>query len=523
MIRLALPGLMAIIMGALTLAAQAHEISFNRSTVRTDDFVTLTIALEGSFTGIDHVKLPLENLTLVAGPSSATEFRWINGETSRRRVLTYRLRPITAGPAAVGPVIVSAPNGDQLTLKRVSVEAVDPVRPESPLPGDLSLGRLPAIIAEVSKRETWVGEQIEVRWSLYGENIRGVQILELPSLDGFWVEQLDVDETTREVVTIGDELIQRQTLRHALLYPLQPGRYDIAPLIASVRVYRRDPFGDAGGWNPFSGSVSEVTRRSDPVTVDVSSPPDPTLPVGSFDLSCSGPNVPRYGPIAIDLNLSGAGNLRSVSPPRFSGELQAGVELEPLATTMKSRDGSIMMQRGWRYLFFPESDGTLAIPPLIFRFFDPATERAQTARCGGWTVPVSIANAGVEKTGRERPRAVDSKPVSLLEEYWVPVTATVATLLLLTPLLLRLRQRDRQSDRLPALADRPAELRRELETWLVRHGYHASRLKTQKSELAEAWRSVISLIDLVEREPWELERSRAELRRRVRDLIDEVR
>ncbi|MDX1585050.1 MAG: BatD family protein, partial [Thermoanaerobaculia bacterium] len=235
-------GLLALILIAVTGDLRAHEISFDRSTIRTDDFVSLTITLEGSFIDVDHVKLPLDNLVLVAGPSTSTEFRWVNGETSRRRVLTYRLRPEEAGIGAVGPVELTAPNGDQLRLKRVTVRVVDPARTDVSDERAISLGRLPLIVAEVSKRKAWVGEQIEVRWLLYGENLRGVQVLELPPLDGFWVEQLDFEETTREVIRVGGELIQRQTLRHSLLYPIRSGTYEIEPLRAAVRVYRRNRF-----------------------------------------------------------------------------------------------------------------------------------------------------------------------------------------------------------------------------------------------------------------------------------------
>lgn len=514
--------LIVVLLASVCLVADAHEISFNRSTIRTDDHATLTIVLEEAFVGTEHVRLPLENLVLIAGPSTSTEFRWINGKTSRRKVLTYRLRPEAAGTAAAGPVVVTAPNGDQLTLRRVTIDVVDPVRNDTSRHSDLSLSRLPAIIVEVSSHEAFVGEQIEVRWSLYGENIRGVQLLELPSLDGFWVEQLETDETSREVIRIGKELIQRQTLRHSLLYPISEGTFEIEPLAASVRVYRRDPLGDVGGWNPFGGAVSELTRRSRSVQVEVSAPPDPALPVGSFELSCSEPHVPAQGPVAIDLRISGTGNLRAVSPPGFSKSPGAGVELETLPTTMHEQRGNIVMQRGWRYLLFPERGGSLEIPPLRFRFFDPAVEKARTASCGGWNIDVAAAAPVVQDEGAAPTGTRDRQSPSVVAEYWVPAVITVAALLLLVPLLLRLRQRDDGRERLLELTDQPAELRKELERWIVKRGYHPTRIRMQAGDLGDAWRSVSSLIDLVEREPWELERSREELERRVIDLVEEV-
>ncbi len=488
--------------------------------MRSDDYVMLTIVLEGAFVGTEHVRLPLENLTLIAGPSTSTEFRWINGKTSRRRVLTYRLRPNGAGSAAAGPVVVTAPNGDKLTLKRVSIDVVDAVQGNAALETGLSLGRLPAVMVEVSNRDALVGEQIEVKWSLYGDNIRGVQLLELPSLDGFWVEQLDTDETTREVLRVGDELVQRQTLRHVLLYPLRPGPAEIAPLVASVRVYQPDRIEGIRGWNPFGGSVTELVRQSRPVTIEVSAPPDASLPVGTFELSCTEPRVPAQGPVAVELTLRGAGNLRAVAAPELAGTLDAGVEIESLPTTIHDGAGSIVMQRRWRYLMFPRSQGPLRIPPLRFRFFDPSTRETRTASCGGWTAEVSAAEPVVAMEDAPVPEdPADDEGRSF--DYWVPAVVTVVALLMLVPFLLRVVRRDGGRKQMLKLVDRPAELRKAVERWLVKRGQNPTRLKNQPGERGDAWRSLSSLLDLVEREPWELERSKPELRRRLEELLDE--
>lgn len=505
-------------------ALDAHEIAFDRSTVRADDYVTLSITLEGEFTGVDRVQLPLENLTLVAGPSSSTEFRWLNGRTSKRRVLSYQLRPGGPGAGAVGPVVVTAPNGDQLTLKRVTLDILDPIRSQSPLgEEDLTLGRLPAVVVEVSTRESWVGEQIEIRWSLYGENIRGVQPTELPSLDGFWVEPLEVDETTREVLRIGGELVQRQTLRHALIYPLRPGTFEIEPMAATVRIYRRDPFGERGSWDLFGGNVVELTRRSQAVTIEVAAPPDPLLPVGDLSLSCSEPRVPAQGPVAIDIQLTGAANLRAIEPPRFSAGLGAKVELESLPITVRDKDGQIVMQRGWRYLLFPREQGTLGIPPIELQFFDPVSETVRFGRCGGWTVPVrrveAIGPPSEEKRGEER-----SMPsaVSWWSDHWIPATLSIAALLSLIPLLSRRARGSRETARILMHLDAPRKLRSELESWLVQRGHHPSKLQPRRDGVGDAWRAVSSLLDLVEREPWQLERARPELKRRILDLVEEI-
>jgi hypothetical protein len=514
--------LLVVVLGLLTVgSAAAHEITFNRTSIRTDEYVRLTIALEGEFARTQHIELPLENLTLVAGPSTSTEFRWSSGETTRRKIFSYQLRPNGAGRAAAGPVVVTVRNGDQLTLRRVAIDVLPVETGITGIEGELHSGRMPVIVAEISDTEVYTGQQIEVQWILYGDNIRGVQVLELPSLDGFWVEQLDPGDRS-DLVRVGERLVQRQVLRHVLLYPLEPGGREIESLAASVRLYRRDPFGDVGGWNPFGGSVSEVTRRSNPLTVQVQPSPAGSLPIGTYRLECGEPRVPPSGPLTVDATLRGEGNLRSVGDPAFISDPPGSVRIENLGTRMRRESGRVVMERSWRYLLFPEQNGSIRIPPISFRYFDPESGRQRSSRCGGWTVTASRVESP-PMPGRESRQESQESPAARFDRgHLLPALAVTAAIVLLVPLLLRRVRSDPEAAKLVALADSPAELRSAVEAWLVGKGHPPRRLRTTPGAIGEAWRSLSSLIDLVEREPWELEGAKDELRRRTRELVDEV-
>jgi hypothetical protein len=514
--------LLVVLAGLLPVgAANAHEITFNRTTIRADEYVRLTIALEGEFARTQHIELPLENLTLVAGPSTSTEFRWSSGETTRRKIFSYQLRPNGVGRAAAGPVVVTARNGDQLTLRRVAIDVLPFETGITGLEGELVSGRMPVIVAEISDMNVYVEQQIEVKWILYGDNIRGVQVLELPALDGFWVEQLDPGDRS-DLVRVGERLVQRQVLRHVLLYPLEAGEREIEPLAASIRLYRREPFGDVGGWNPFGGSLSDVTRRSNPLTVRVKPSPAGSLPIGTFRLECGEPRVPPAGPLTIDATLRGEGNLRSAPDPAFTGDPPGSVRIENLATRMRRESGRVVMERSWRYLLFPEENGSLRIPPISFRYFDPESGRQRSSRCGGWTVTASRVESPTLPS-RESQQGGEETPAARFDRgHLLPALAVTAALALLVPLLLRRVRRDPEAAKLVALADSPSELRSAVEAWLVGKGHPPRRLRTAPGAIGEAWRSLSSLIDLVEREPWELEGAKDELRRRTRELVDEV-
>src|SRR6266568_4852292 len=48
-----------------------------------------TLTLTDSFAQLDNVRLPLQNLVIDGGPSTSSEFQWINGQSFRRKILRW--------------------------------------------------------------------------------------------------------------------------------------------------------------------------------------------------------------------------------------------------------------------------------------------------------------------------------------------------------------------------------------------------------------------------------------------------
>ena len=103
---------------------------------------------------------------------------------------------------------------------------------------------------------------------------------------------------------------------------------------------------------------------------------------------------PTDDPVTLTATLHGRANLRTAAAPRSSGAIAGELEVQPLAVTVdRTRDG-VTMSRKWSYVIFPASTGTMTIPPLTARVFDPTAGRREV-RCASSTLEVQAAEADV--------------------------------------------------------------------------------------------------------------------------------
>src|SRR5205807_3552548 len=84
----------AFLLFLFALPAIASDLQVDKRTLSTDDALTITLTLTDAFASAENVQLPLQNLRIDASPSVSSEFSWINGQSSRRKVLRYIAYPI---------------------------------------------------------------------------------------------------------------------------------------------------------------------------------------------------------------------------------------------------------------------------------------------------------------------------------------------------------------------------------------------------------------------------------------------
>ena len=498
-------------------AALANDLSIDRRSVRAGEYVTITVSLEDDFASIVDVRVPAKNLTVDARPSVQSEFTWINGESVRRKIFRFRARAGTAGTATVGPLSVTAPNGLRAMLRPVSLQVLpdraagsnDPVRLLREL---LASGRDPLfIVAEIDKQSAYVGEQVVVTWWLYNAaRVQQWQIGAIPKLDGFWVEELDVRSARSTQSFVGDYAMEKLPIRRVALFPLRSGITEIGSMEVQANVLRST---DSGLWEFFrEGRVVETSFASAPLTVDIRAIPAgaSVAAVGDLSLRCSLPVQENGGPVALDATLSGRGNVRSAAAPRFTTPPAGDVQVIDSGVSVDKGKELPAMTRRWKYVIFPATAGTMTVPSLELPIFAPASQARTTLRCEQTTLAVTAA-APPEVTVAETARV----PV------W-PYAAGVGVIALaasLTVLPLRRRLALRREVHTLMGERTPAEIRDAVHDRLERNGLDPVVLLRERTDRGEAYRSLRSLLDALERDRIDVGDPRKEVRRRLRDLL----
>lgn len=514
--RLAVGGSVFCFLARLTFA---NELIVDHHRMQANDLLTITLSLEGMFAAVDEVTIPLSNLAIVGEPSVSSEFAWFNGDATRRKVFRYRARPLAPGAARVGPLVLTTSDGQRDTLPAIAIEVL-PDRASGSNDAEVVLremladGRAPLfVITEMNKQSAYVGEPVTVTWWLYNAAVvQQWQIATVPKLAEFWTEELGRNETP-ERVYVGDLMVQRLPIRRVVLFPLQSGALQIGGLTVQASILRRTR---TGPFAMFEGDMSEATFTSAPVHLDVKPiPPAPAASgnvpavdaIGDLALECAPPVQKNGGPVVLRVTLSGLGNLRAATAPRFDTPVAGAVQIEGGEVTVAREEGAFAMSRQWRYLILPTQSGMLEVPPLSMRIFDPAGNQRRDLRCG--TAFVNAVAAQTPETPLP-PVTASARPLP-----WPWIIGALALLLAAFIALPRLR-RDltlRREVREITRDASPAEIRARVE----------ARVPVdlrESSERGDAWRALRSLLDAAERDRDIAINSEQEIARRVRDVLE---
>jgi hypothetical protein len=511
-VRHAVLGFFAVMLMALP--AAANEMLVDHRQLQLNDLLTITITLEGDYAEADSLYVPLQNLALVGDASVSTEFAWINGDVRRRKTFRYRARPLAAGSARVGPLVLDAGDGQRDTRPAIEIQ-VQPDRvsgsndAEAVLRELLASGRDPLfVIAESDKQQAFVGEPVTVTWWLYNAAVvQQWQIASVPKMPEFWTEEQTRSETP-ERVFLGDAMVQRVPIRRTVLFPLQSGRTRIGGVTVEASVLRRSR---RGPFAMYEGELVETTFTSAPLTLDVKPiPPGPPVDaIGDFTLKCEPPVQKNGGPIVVSATLSGLGNARAANPPRFTATVAGTVTTEGGEVTVAREEGSFGMARVWRYVIFPTEAGPFEVPPLAMRVFLPSTGQRKELRCAGGFLTATAARAPLAG-GPVAPAAPLATPVR-----WPLIAGALLGLLAALLAIPRIRRELVLRRDVEAIVGDgvPAEIRARVE----------ARMRVdlrEPGERGDAWRALRSLLDAIEHDRDLGEGGEGEVRRRVRALLE---
>ena len=348
------------------------------------------------------------NLSLVGvAPQVSESIVNINGRVTRNRSVvfqyTYTLLSSETGKFKVGP----------FKLTQGSLEAA--TRQASFDFQEIPVAENMQVAFDVPDRPFFVGERIPmaIRWSYEGDLQRLDDLtIRAPALDQFQAEAKPVGNqrtsvvvvTAREQLKFPASVTRRRTAdgeyveleAQAEMLADQIGQFEFEPISASVREvtrWSRDPFGDL-----FEGfGMMGPRRASDARTVHaVGKPLSLTIkpvPAEGRPASFAGAVGEKYGivveanrsvvrvgdPIGLTVTLLGDGALKTAQLPNLSAD--GGMSPDQFRLPAESPSGVFRNGRKQFELTVRVMDESVKeIPQLTYSWFDPATERYETAR-----------------------------------------------------------------------------------------------------------------------------------------------
>jgi len=396
-------------------ASVTAEVSPNP--VGVDEQVSLTITVVGG--GAERPQIPkINGLKLVGGPSVSNQFQWINGQSSSSQSFTYVLLPEAEGTVKVPPIAVRA-GGKTCHTTEISLKVTkegtghgQALRRRSPFSvfDDMGLDedsplrdRTPRraevlTIAEVDKRAAFVGEQVTLTYKILTQlPITQVEVKEIPSLNGFWVEEIDVPKnpTAANRVVNGKQYAE-YVIKKQALFPTKEGALQI-PSATFGLVVRTS----SGGF--FSlGTQESVFRKTEAMTLKVAPLPEAGKPamfsgaVGNFKLESSIDKSTAETGDALNLKitLSGNGNLKTITEfplPELPGfKIYSSKSNDQVAV----RNDVVQGNKSWEYVIIPQAPGKERIPDLKFFYFFPTAKQYREATAPGLEVAVLKGKGG---------------------------------------------------------------------------------------------------------------------------------
>ena len=384
-------GVLGIAALQATAAEPSLEVHLQPRRFGVDDMAQLSVRVTDPPSNLQAPKLgELHNLEVVAGPSTGSEFSFVNGVASRSQTFTFVLRALEPGPASVGPVTVRAGTTElragPVTAEVVEGSVVPPSRRARRSPfrtdpfSEIFQRRAPPRIEVVlrhhlSTREVVVGQPLVATIyldstvsSLYDFDWRGA-----PSYPGFWAQRLDNPEQVMpETVEVDGTRFYRYIVLRSVLVPLKDGRIEIPAVGAAIGV-RTTGFFDSGQLIERSTPV-----RSIEVAVRPQAPPGFSGAVGDLRYSASiEPTEIDFGQSAVvTLTLKGRGNLPLVeAPTQFPNCADCDSYPPEEASRVTVDESGIHGSRTWQVTIVPQSWGVLELGAVDLAVFDPAAGR----------------------------------------------------------------------------------------------------------------------------------------------------
>lgn len=267
------------------------------------------------------------------------------------------------------------------------------------------------VMAEVPKKNLFIGEGITVRYYLYSKvPVQNLDVKKYPKLNNFLKRFIQEPERTERVSADGQVYLRSQ-IYAAKLFPEKAGqlKVDSLSLSATYPVTRPgDPFGAFG----LSRELKTRTLNSESITIQVNPLPEPipahfTGLVGTheFELEVGQSRLIVNEPLTVKLTVTGSGALENFEAPDIIKH--PGLEEFESNGDLKIADAT-EATKIFDYTFLPKENLKLPASEVTFSYLD-----AESGRYVPKTLPVPeiviAGGTGISKTEKEKDKPEDKK------------------------------------------------------------------------------------------------------------------
>lgn len=359
----------------------------------------------------DTFKAPdFEGFEVIAGPAvyRGQSMQYINGNITNTYEFTYTfvLLPSTPGNYTIGTAQIEV-DSETYRTQPVPVEVIDEgssapgtaqsapsgSEPERQTPAARQKGQVAAddilLRVQLSRTSVYKGEPVLAAIKLYYRiPIVGINEVKFPSFNGFWAQELDVENRPAQRETVNGKVYECSVLKEYLLYPQQSGTLAVDP--AELTAVAQIVVQNNRNRDPFFGNMPDVYNvdrklRSQRINITVKelpagAPESFTGAVGRFSMTETPPpaQLAANSAATYTLRISGSGNLRFVQAPKLS--LPASFELYDVKSSeqIKTSGSGASGYRQFEYPFIARAEGDYTAGPVEFTYFDPAKSQYVT-------------------------------------------------------------------------------------------------------------------------------------------------
>ncbi|MEA1980319.1 MAG: BatD family protein [candidate division Zixibacteria bacterium] len=363
------------------------EVSLDRDTIGLDEQAMLRVVVSGKSQNLPAPQLPTLPMFEMYNQGSSTNISIVNGEVTASNSYQFMIIPTKPGVFPIEQIAIVYKNkrykGNSVNLTVLKKGSTVSEKLEDKATTSEGQSKDYFLEAEIDRKKPFVGEQVTLTLKFFiAVQYYGSPELTEPTTTGFWTEILGNKAPYYQRINNRKyKIIERKYA----LFPthtgdLTIGRAAIKTTIANRNNRRRDPFDALGN---FFGRGVDVTVRSNSIRVNVKALPTKGKPdnftgsIGKFQVSAiaNKSTVEIDQPVTVTVNISGTGNVKSVSEPFIPESNDFRVYRASINENVTKSNDRMGGRKIFEETFLPKRPGNLEIPAIYYNYFDPIAKK----------------------------------------------------------------------------------------------------------------------------------------------------